>query len=139
MIEQLWFVEEVAGKNVVIEWVSPESRLLLGERLRREIEKRVAGLGGLIKRSREFLAKMNISYGFVDIVIGVGEVRGREGSFHLVVPSMPCESAWIEFRNDSASMGGEPVQETLAEIVELDETGCGDQNHYYEEHTDDDG
>ena len=139
MTEQLWFVEEVAGKKVMIEWVSSESRLFLSGRLRREIEKRIAGLGGVIKRSREFLARMNISYGFVDIVIGVGEVRGREGSFHLVVPSVPCESAWIEFRNDSAIVGGEPVQETLAEVVDMDEAGCGDQNHYYEGHTDDDG
>jgi hypothetical protein len=139
MAEQLWFVEEVTGKNVVIEWVSPEPRLLLGERLWREIEKRVAGLGGLIKRSREFLAQMNISYGFVDIVIGVGEVRGREGSFHLVVPSMPNESSWIEFRNDSASVGGEPIQEILADVVEIDEAGCSDKNRYYEGHIDNNG
>ncbi len=139
MTEQLWFVEEVAGKKVMIEWVSPESRLLLSGRLRREIEKRIAGFGGVIKRSREFLARMNINYGFVDIVIGVGEVRGHEGSFHLVVPSMPCESAWIEFRNDSASVGGELVQETLAEVVDIDEAECRDQNRYYEGHTDNDG
>ncbi len=139
MTEQLWFVEEMVGKKVMIEWVGPESRMLLSGRLRREIEKRVAGLGGVIKKSREFLMRTNVSYGFVDIVIGVGEVRGREGSFHLVIPSMPCESAWIEFRVDLASVGGEPVQETLAEVVDLDGSECRGENHYYEGHTNDGG
>jgi len=132
MTEQAWFVAERAGGRVRVEWVGEETRLLISRRLRRELERRVAGLGDVVKSARAFFANTNISYGFLDIVIGVGEVRGREGSFHLMVPSMPCESAWIEFRLDSAEIDGEPIQETLAEVVDLgEELSCSDENNYY--------
>lgn len=134
MIERLWFVERTGSERVVLDWRISDSDISREER--EEIEARVAGLGEVIKYSRAFLAWTNINYGFVDIVIGIGRLGGREGSFHLVIPSMPSEPAWVEFRIDDACIGGVSVQETLAEVVEHEEDSAdADRKHYYEEDT----
>lgn len=135
MTERLWFLEKTGSKRVALDWRVSGSPVSREER--EEIERRVAGLGEVIKYSRAFLAWTNINYGFVDIVVGIGRLGGRDGSFHLVIPSMPCEPAWVEFRIDDACIGGEVVQETLAEVVEH-EDGSIDacRKHYYGEDAD---
>lgn len=135
MTERLWFVERTNSKTITLEWRVNDSSI--SREIREDIEKRVNGLGDIIKFSRAFFAWTNINYGFVDIVIGIGRLGGRDGSFHLIIPSMPSEPAWVEFRIDDACIKGEVVQETLAEVVEHeDETIKTSRNHYYEEEAD---
>ncbi|MEM2003225.1 MAG: hypothetical protein QXI52_02570 [Nitrososphaerota archaeon] len=135
MTERLWLQEGLNSRRITLEWNKAMSSL--SSKIREEIERKVAGLGDVIKFSRAFFAWTNINYGFIDIVIGIGRLDGRDGSFHLIIPSMPSESAWVEFRIDDACIGGTVVQETLAEVVEReDELLNTNRNHYYGEDTD---
>ncbi len=133
MTEEVWFLEKTSVKGLRVEWASREVESLLSSEIKEEIGKRVAGLSGFINHTRRFFSKTGIGYAFLDVVIGIGKVRGREGSFHLIIPSMPYEPAWIEFRVDAARLGGVAVQETLADVLESD-NGCAENyevNNYY--------
>lgn len=133
MTERLWLPLRINSKGISLEWSTAKSSL--SSKIREEIERKVAGLSDVINFSRAFFAWTNISYGFIDIVIGIGKLDGRDGSFHLIIPSMPSESAWVEFRIDDACINGTVVQETLAEIVEHEDELL-DRNHYNMEDTD---